>query len=234
MDYLHSLFILLSVLLEQSLGVVVVCPDPWFQLQNGEWYLLSGNRATYSQVDTFCRGLHGYVVNISSQSDYRAIKQHLGDLGHGSVWVGGENRPEFWSSHWRSYYASGEPDFSGRCLYLSASRDFLWRDTDCATREKYAMCQMDPTRCSNNQGGEQGVSSSSNGDTDDACLTLTGQPCVFPFRYRGHFYTGCTAHSDMDTRPWCSTSTDNFGQHLPGSDSWGYCRQTQSCRVDNQ
>ena len=39
----------------------------------------------------------------------------------GSVWISKENRPEYWTVQWRIYYADGEPNFSGKCLYLSKS-----------------------------------------------------------------------------------------------------------------
>ena len=39
----------------------------------------------------------------------------------GSVWISKENRPEYWTLQWRIYYADGEPNFSGKCLYLSKS-----------------------------------------------------------------------------------------------------------------
>ena len=42
-----------------------------------------------------------------------------------SVWINGEERPELWTSQWRQFYAQGEPDFSGECFYLSASRYFF-------------------------------------------------------------------------------------------------------------
>ena len=86
----------------------------------------------------------------------------------GSVWISKENRPEYWTVQWRIYYADGEPNFSGKCLYLSKSwlvkslhikkgkkekkcikkknqfffRNFLWRDTGCF-REKFALCEIE-------------------------------------------------------------------------------------------
>ena len=39
----------------------------------------------------------------------------------GSSWISGENRPEYWTTRWRYYYADGEPNFSGNCVYLSKS-----------------------------------------------------------------------------------------------------------------
>jgi len=60
----------------------------------------------------------------------------------GSVWISKENRPEYWTVQWRIYYADGEPNFSGKCLYLSKSWNFSWRDTGCF-REKFALCEIE-------------------------------------------------------------------------------------------
>jgi len=55
------------------------------------------------------------------------------------------------------------------------------------------------------------------------CITKSGNKpwakCVFPFRYGGKTYTGCTkaGHNAL----WCSTKTDSNGNHISGN--WGNC-----------
>jgi hypothetical protein len=54
------------------------------------------------------------------------------------------------------------------------------------------------------------------------CRTVGGnvvdKACVFPFRFNGVTYNGCT--EDEDGR-WCSTKTDERGNHVTGN--WGIC-----------
>jgi len=55
------------------------------------------------------------------------------------------------------------------------------------------------------------------------CLAVTyggsggGQPCVFPFIYRGQTYHSCTT-VDRGNKKWCA-KTSNFDQGR----IWGYC-----------
>ena len=63
------------------------------------------------------------------------------------------------------------------------------------------------------------------------CLTESGDACSFPFYYGGIRYNNCTTVGDINNRHWCSISTDDFGQHQAGTESWGYCQiqSTTSC-----
>ena len=42
------------------------------------------------------------------------------------------------------------------------------------------------------------------------CKTTNGEPCVFPFRYRQHYYTKCTSDYE-DGKHWCATQVDEMG-----------------------
>merc|ERR1711892_732510 len=52
------------------------------------------------------------------------------------------------------------------------------------------------------------------------CLTdggaKVGLPCVFPFTNKGVTYTTCTTSGGFH-KPWCSTATDIFGNHVYGN-----------------
>ena len=76
----------------------------------------------------------------------RKYSEGFYNRGIGSVWVSNETRPEHFSKKWRSRYAKGEPNHSGDCLYLSASRSYKWRDTSCA-REKGILCETNEVLC---------------------------------------------------------------------------------------
>ena len=50
-------------------------------------------------------------------------------------------------------------------------------------------------------------------------------PCVFPFRFRGVNYNGCTrSHWEgYEHLEWCSTKTDQAGNHVAFQAEYGYC-----------
>ena len=64
------------------------------------------------------------------------------------------------------------------------------------------------------------------------CLTLhdagtkQGVPCIFPFKYKGKKYNGCT--KDNHNKLWCSTQNDQSGEYI--QDFWGNCDET--CPTD--
>ncbi|XP_045041685.2 coagulation factor XII [Desmodus rotundus] len=49
-------------------------------------------------------------------------------------------------------------------------------------------------------------------------LTVTGEPCHFPFRFHRQLYHKCTRRGRPGMRPWCAT-TPNFEQ----DQRWAYC-----------
>ncbi len=77
------------------------------------------------------------------------------------------------------------------------------------------------------------------------CETTGGWDCDFPFTYKvfpliqfvflkaklcfshlnrqGKTYNGCTTDNSSDGRAWCSTKTDEEGNHV--DKKWGYCRE---------
>nr|KAF6348417.1 coagulation factor XII [Myotis myotis] len=59
-------------------------------------------------------------------------------------------------------------------------------------------------------------------DEHTVVLTVTGEPCYFPFQYRRQLYHQCTRRGRIGLRPWCAT-TPNFDQ----DQRWGYCLKPQ-------
>lgn len=51
--------------------------------------------------------------------------------------------------------------------------------------------------------------------------TEYGDPCVFPFTFRGKSYEECVVESRA--RLWCATTADYDRDH-----EWGFCRQCES------
>ena len=70
-----------------------------------------------------------------------------------------------------------------------------------------------------------GITSKHN--TNATCITVggakVGVPCVFPFIYANHVFTGCTGM-------WCATDTSPAGQLVDGM--WGLCPPV-GCPMDN-
>jgi len=64
-----------------------------------------------------------------------------------------------------------------------------------------------------------------------SCTTVAGprpnRPCIFPFKYQGKTYTGCT--SAIIDQLWCSTKTTSNGDHIQGE--YGLC--SNNCKADN-
>ncbi|XP_032192774.1 coagulation factor XII isoform X1 [Mustela erminea] len=55
-------------------------------------------------------------------------------------------------------------------------------------------------------------------DEHTVVLTVTGEPCYFPFQYNRQLYHKCIHRGRPGPRPWCAT-TPNFEQ----DQQWGYC-----------
>ena len=99
--------------------------------------------------------MYNFFVRVSVDRKYL---EGFYNRGIGSVWVSNETRPEHFSKKWRSRYADGEPNHSGDCLYLSASRSYKWRDTSCG-RDKGVLCETNEVICNghghkNNKGND--------------------------------------------------------------------------------
>lgn len=190
------------------------CDDPWVELLNGKFYLVGSLPTSYFLASKYCSRKGGVLAEISSENDYLLILRELGSQASGSVWVSDHFRPEYFSQKWRDFYGPGEPNHSGKCLYLSRSNRYLWRDTSCS-RLKLPLCQFSEAKhpCQN---GEDTISKSSK------CKTITGKDCHLPFTYNGETFHKCTKKFDLDEKPWCSTNTDKFGVH-DGQKNWGYC-----------
>merc|ERR1719228_1847447 len=80
--------------------------------------------------------------------------------------------------------------------------------------DPYMSCQPD------NSSPSATTTPSSATTTGGQCLTdggaKVGVPCVFPFTNKGVTYTTCTTDGGFD-KPWCSTATDIFGNHVLGN-----------------
>jgi len=50
-----------------------------------------------------------------------------------------------------------------------------------------------------------------------------GSKCVFPFTHNGLEYVGCPPDPIDTSRRWCSTETDGNGEHVSGSNKYGFC-----------
>ena len=73
-------------------------------------------------------------------------------------------------------------------------------------------------------------------EEEAVCLTSADsmdpeKECVFPFTANGTTYHGCPMDFTGDkTKRWCSTKTDENGEHIAGINAWGYC--TKGCKPE--
>ncbi|XP_039736009.1 coagulation factor XII isoform X3 [Pteropus medius] len=63
------------------------------------------------------------------------------------------------------------------------------------------------------------------GDKHTVVLTVTGEPCHFPFQYHRQLYHKCTPKGQHGPRPWCAT-TPNFEQ----DQRWAYCLEPKKAQ----
>ena len=75
------------------------------------------------------------------------------------------------------------------------------------------------------------------GSSKLSCTTTTGpganKSCVFPFKFRSVTYNNCTTATNNpdDTKAWCSTKVDEFGNHVGGQGNWGHCEPKCQCKL---
>jgi len=62
-------------------------------------------------------------------------------------------------------------------------------------------------------------------DGYNACTTVDGTPCVFPFIYQGREYSDCTNATDSTGQLWCATKVDENQFYITKSNQWGYCSE---------
>ena len=63
------------------------------------------------------------------------------------------------------------------------------------------------------------------------------KPCQFPFKFKGRTFYECTTITGTDDNdeyeygnPWCSTKTDDNGNHISGQGVYGDCID-ESCPI---
>ena len=59
----------------------------------------------------------------------------------------------------------------------------------------------------------------------------SGVKCQFPFIFRNVQYWGCPPDLSDQTKLWCSTKVDANGNHISGSNAYGFC--SSSCPKHN-
>jgi len=73
------------------------------------------------------------------------------------------------------------------------------------------------------------------------CTTIGGDPCKFPFTYKGVRYETCTTDHSENGAPWCAVQVNRLGrviqgrwgdcaENCPGSDVDESCRTSADCR----
>jgi len=70
---------------------------------------------------------------------------------------------------------------------------------------------------------------------ENVCITSVDSSapeteCIFPFTFNNFTYNGCPTDPFDETKRWCSTKTDENGNHVTGDGTWGYC--TPGCKPE--
>merc|ERR1711963_141941 len=89
------------------------------------------------------------------------------------------------------------------------------------------------TAASSSSSASISTTSSNESRLQSNCRVISGpandKQCVFPFVFSGTTYTGCAEwiYGGPDTgKWWCSTKTDNKGEHVNGEGEYGICEET--------
>jgi len=85
----------------------------------------------------------------------------------------------------------------------------------------------DPDSCAREERAQQSTTTS-----QPQCRTATGKACMFPFTFRGIVYNTCITEGDEQGQPWCSTKTDEWGNHVSNKGNWGHCNMQQTSCTD--
>ena len=55
------------------------CPPPWKKIANSKWYLFAEDkRASFAAAKSYCKERGGYIVDITSESEYITLSIKLG------------------------------------------------------------------------------------------------------------------------------------------------------------
>lgn len=68
------------------------------------------------------------------------------------------------------------------------------------------------------------------------CSSVSGTTCRFPFKYKGRLYDTCVGFDNkgsIEGSPWCSTSTDEYQNHISGNEQTcsASCERKTFCPV---
>jgi len=139
---------------------------------------------------------------------------------------------------WRSAAGSGIPPCDVRS---SMAREAAKHEcvSDCSSEVKQALykissagyCdQLQQQQTTQRQRIAQDEERTTADEQKEDCLTMSGSACIFPFRFRGQVYNSCTVTGDTAGKAWCSTKTDQHGNHVSSGGHWGYCKpQLDTC-----
>jgi hypothetical protein len=95
-----------------------------------------------------------------------------------------------------NYTITVSPSTNSYCLVIGTGDTKEWKDCRGQSDHHFGVCEY------------------------TECATATGETCIFPFRYKGRIYDTCiTLDSANPGEPWCSTGTDDFHNHIPGTES---------------
>ena len=139
---------------------------------------------------------------------------------------------------WRSKEVFGprESKEEGECLYNCVKNDATFCKVQFELHDKTGyiggnqeglcfengVCFGTPDPCVDCKERCEGFSGGSNADSP-TCTTKDGKKCQFPFIYKGEKYEACPPDPEDPNENWCSTRTNEDGEHVGGGGHYGLC-----------